>query len=218
MGFKHVDRVRLMEMGFWPETLERWHHEGLPKWVTHDRHIEAYLGLGLRFNRNWLEIHDGVYPAYEPVRADENETHEIIRDDLGVLLCQQKHLLSIPEYIEFPVQSEDDNDRILSLLCGSDPGRYPEDFDEDLKRRVVRGEIVGLNLRSVFGFPRSLMGLTGWCVALYDQPHVIRRMISDELRSPRRCDHDCWPVLVEGHSRRSHYDRRTPPIRPCSRS
>ena len=41
MSFEPVDRIPLMEMGFWTETLERWHHEGLPKWVTHDRPMEV---------------------------------------------------------------------------------------------------------------------------------------------------------------------------------
>ena len=50
MSFQSVDRIPLMEMGFWTETLERWHHEGLPKWVTHDRHLEAYLDLDLSFS------------------------------------------------------------------------------------------------------------------------------------------------------------------------
>jgi len=47
MSFEAVDRIPLMEMGFWTETLERWHHEGLPKWVTHDRPMEVRLGTKL---------------------------------------------------------------------------------------------------------------------------------------------------------------------------
>ncbi|NLG26643.1 MAG: hypothetical protein GX557_01950, partial [Chloroflexi bacterium] len=52
MQFKPVDRVPLMDMGVWDETLERWHHEGLPKWVTSLRHLEDYLDLDLSFNVN----------------------------------------------------------------------------------------------------------------------------------------------------------------------
>ena len=43
MSLEPVGRIPLREMGFWTETLERWHHEGLPKWVTHDRHMEVRL-------------------------------------------------------------------------------------------------------------------------------------------------------------------------------
>ena len=33
-----------------------------------------------------------------------------------------------------------------------------------------------------FGFPRALMGLQGWCMAFYDQPHLVQRMIADRVR------------------------------------
>ncbi len=49
MQFQSVDRIPLMEMGLWPETLERWHHEGLPKWVTSFRNLEDYLRLDRSF-------------------------------------------------------------------------------------------------------------------------------------------------------------------------
>ena len=105
MRFQPVDRIPLMEMGLWDETLDRWHHEGLPKWVTHLRHLEDYLGLDRSFNVNWLEINDRVYPYFERVVVEEDETNQVIRDELGVLLRQQKHFKSIPEYIRFPVQT-----------------------------------------------------------------------------------------------------------------
>jgi hypothetical protein len=56
MDFQPVDRIPLMEMGVWDETLERWHHEGLPRWVTCLRHLEDYLDLDRSFNMNWLPI------------------------------------------------------------------------------------------------------------------------------------------------------------------
>ena len=77
----------------------------------------------------------------------------MIRDELGVLLRQQKRFKSIPKYIRFPVQNEADYDALLPRLNGQDPGRYAEDFDEDLHWRHARGEIVGLNFRAFFGFP-----------------------------------------------------------------
>lgn len=92
MTFQPVDRAPVMEMGFWTKILERWHHEGSPKWVTHDRHAEAYLGLDLGFNRNWLPINDMVYPPFEVETLEENETVQVIRDENGVILRQQKRI------------------------------------------------------------------------------------------------------------------------------
>ena len=182
MSFEPVDRIPLMEMGFWTETLERWHHEGLPKWVVYDRHLEAHLDLDLSFNRNWLEINDLLYPPFEPRVLEETETDQIVCDENGVVYRQQKRHRTIPQYIRFPVKDEADYESILPRLNGAHPGRYAQDFDQDLHWRCGRGEIVGLNFRSFFGFPRGLMGLESWCMAFYDQPHLVRRMVADRVQ------------------------------------
>ena len=181
MALKPVDRIPIMEVGFWPETLERWHHEGLPKWVTHDRHFEAYLGLDLSWNRNWLPIKTLLYPSFEVQVLEETETDQIVRDAGGVTCRRRKTHQTIPQYIRFPVQDEADYERLLPRLNGADAGRYPEDFDEDLHWRRARNEIVGLHFQGFFGFSRALMGLENWCKAFYDQPHLVRRIIADRV-------------------------------------
>jgi len=182
MRFQPVDRIPLMEMGVWDETLERWHHEGLPKWVMHLRHLEDYLGLDRSFNVNWLPIHDRIYPYFERQVVEETETDQIIRDEVGVLYRQRKHHKTIPQYLRFPVEDEADYERLLPRLNGADPGRYAEDFDEDLHWRRVRGEIIGLSFEGFFGFPRGLMGVERWCMAFYDQPQLVRRVIADRVQ------------------------------------
>jgi hypothetical protein len=169
-------------MGLWPETLERWHHEGLPKWVTELRHLEDYLRMDISFNLNWLPINDRLYPYFEPRVLEETETEQIIIDEMGVTLRQRKSYRSIPQFIRFPVENEADYEALLPRLNGKDPDRYAEDFDEDLHWRRARGEIVGINFRSFFGFPRALMGLENWCMAFYDQPDLVRRIIADRVR------------------------------------
>ena len=185
MSFEKVDRIPLMEMGVWPETLERWHHEGLPKWVTCLRHLEDYLRLDRSFNVNWLEIEQGVFPPFERTVLEETETTEVIRDETGVVFRQHKSHRTIPQYIRFPVRNEADYEALLPRLNGKDPGRYAADFDEDLHWRRQRGEIVGLNFRAFFGFPRALMGLENWCMAFYDHPQLVRRIIADRVQFAR---------------------------------
>lgn len=185
MHFQPVDRIPLMEMGYWPETLERWHHEGLPPWVTEIRHIEDYLQLDRSFNVNWLPINHRIYPAFERTVLSETENEEIVRDEWGVTFRQQKHYKTIPQYIRFPVENEADYEALLPRLNGRDPGRYTEDFDEDLRWRRWRGEIVGVNFHAFFGFPRGLMGLENYCMAFYDQPELVRRMIADRVQFAR---------------------------------
>jgi uroporphyrinogen decarboxylase len=182
MDFQPVDRVPLMEMGVWDETLEQWHHQGLPKWVTCLRHLEDYLRLDRSFNMNWLPINQYLNPPFEEVVLEETDGIQVVRSELGVTYRQRKHYRSIPQYIRFPVENESDYERLLSRLNGGDPDRYPEDFDEDLHWRRERGEIIGVNLHAFFGFPRDLMGLENCCLAFYDQPRLVRRIISDRVQ------------------------------------
>jgi len=192
MQFQPVDRIPLMEMGTWPETLERWHHEGLPKWVMDIRHLEDYLRLDRSFNVNWLPINCEIYPPFETkikevfiflsvsfdqtflfkrkVWLEETDEQQVISDGNGVIYRQQKRHRTIPHYIRFPVENEVDYEKLLPRLNGKDPGRYSDDFDEDQHWRRERGEIIGANFRSFFGFPRGLMGVENWCMAFYDQP------------------------------------------------
>jgi uroporphyrinogen decarboxylase len=102
-------------------------------------------------------------------------------DDRKVLLRQQKKFKTIPQFIRFPVTDEASYEQLLPLLDGSAAGRYPDDFDEDIHWRWERGEIIGVNFHSFFGFLRDFMGMENTCLAYYDQPHLVRRMIADRL-------------------------------------
>jgi uroporphyrinogen decarboxylase len=181
MSFQAVDRVPLMEMGVWGETLERWHREGLPKWVTSIRHLEDRLGLDRSFNLDWLPIDDGIFPGFEREVLEETPDEIVVRDEGGITSRQRKHFASIPQYLRFPVETEADYERLLPRLDGRDPGRYPADFDQELASRRMRGELVGMSIRAFFGFPRELMGLENWCIAFHEQQALVRRIIRDRV-------------------------------------
>ena len=180
MSFQPVDRVPLMEMGVWPETYTRWHGEGLPESVTTLRALEEHLGLDHTFN-SWLSINDLFQPPFELEVLEETDTHRVIRDDRGTVLRESKTDRSIPQYLRFPVETEADYDALLPRLDGADPARYAESLDADLRGRRERGEIVGINFRAFFGYPRILMGLEGLSIAYFEQPGLVRRIIADRV-------------------------------------
>jgi len=181
MKFQDVDRVPLMEMGVWPETLERWHKEGLPNHVKDLRQLEAFLGLDVSFNLNWLPIDDNIHPAFQESVLEESENTLLISDALGVVYRCTKTGRTIPQYVRFPVCCEKDYENLRERLNAQTPSRYPLCFDEDLRARKDRGEIVGLSFRGFFGFPRGLMGMENWCMAFYDQPELVERILGDRL-------------------------------------
>ena len=45
MQFKPVDQIPCMDFGYWTETIERWHTEGLPGECRSDSQVEDFLGL-----------------------------------------------------------------------------------------------------------------------------------------------------------------------------
>jgi uroporphyrinogen decarboxylase len=182
LTFQSVDRIPLMDMGVWDETLDRWHHEGLPKWVTSLRHLEDYLQLDRSFNVNWLAVADDIYPPCETKILSETANEIVLTDGQGVTLRQQKWHRTIPQFLRFPVETEADYEALRPRLDGSDAGRYAADFDEDLHWRRERGEIVGVHFPAFFGALRSLMGVENLCVAYHQQPRLIERMIADRVQ------------------------------------
>jgi hypothetical protein len=152
MGFRSVDRNPLIETGFWTETLEHWHHEGVRKQVVHDRHVEVCLDLGLRFNRNWLPIDAPMCSPCEPKVREDHGDVQVIRDEDGVVYRQRTRHRTIPQHTCFPVESEAEDTPPLPRLISAKAERHVEDFDEDLQWRWERGEIVGVNSYGLFGF------------------------------------------------------------------
>ncbi|HOF19563.1 MAG TPA: uroporphyrinogen decarboxylase family protein [Phycisphaerae bacterium] len=120
-------------------------------------------------------------PPFEEKVLEETAEEQVIQDDRGTILRRRRRLGSIPQYLRFPVETEADYERLLPRLDGAAPARYPPGFDEELRRRRARGEIVGVHFRSFFGFPRILMGLENLSIAWYEQPELTRRIIADRV-------------------------------------
>jgi hypothetical protein len=181
LKFEKTDRIPLMEMGVWPETLERWHHEGLPWWVGNLFQLENYLGLDKSYNCDWVHINDGFFPSPKQAIIEETDTYKVIRDETGFTRKQGKHNASIPQYIRFPVENIKDYERLSLLLAPDDVCRYDELFDSDMENRSERGEIRGFSFTGLYGFPRELMGVENWSIALHEQPELVKKILDDRL-------------------------------------
>jgi hypothetical protein len=192
MRFETVDRIPLMEMGVLDDALDRWHAEGLPGWVRDLRNLEDFLQLDRSWNCNWLPIIEQIFPVFERKVLEETETEQVISDLTGVVYRQRKHHPTIPKYIRFPVVNESDYEQLRPRLDGKDANRYPSNFDDELRWRKERGEIIGISFQGFFGFPRELMGFENLCMAFCDQPQLIKRMIADRLQFAK----DLFPRLL----------------------
>lgn len=159
----------------WGDTLDQWRRQsGLP---------DLDLARDLRYERSFAnpEIYLGLYPAIKEmeVLSDEGE-YLIVRDVRGVLMRTRKDGASIPEWLDNPVKTESDWERLKERgLRIEEPGRVAEDWDAFRARLKATGEAVqvGWFPYGVFGTPRDLLGVENLLVAYYDQPELIRDMM-----------------------------------------
>ncbi len=110
-NFEKIDRpIQFDALGFWDETLVRWHKEGLPETVI-DATFTApdYFGFD---SLSWLPIaantdyEPGFWPAFEEVTIEEGEGY-LIKKDVGgntVKVKTDGHS-TIPQYLDHPVKT-----------------------------------------------------------------------------------------------------------------
>ena len=185
LTFEKTDRIPNMEMGVWGETINRWHHEGLPWWTENMFQVGDYFHLDKSFNNDWLPINNGIHPGQPFHVVEDNPEWHIVENKIGLRYKQGKHYASIPQYLKFPVEDMADYERILPLLDPRDPGRYSDSFDETIAHMGARGELRGIHFVALFGFPREIMGLENYCMAIYENPGLVERMLDDRVYMAR---------------------------------
>jgi uroporphyrinogen decarboxylase len=190
--FEEVDRVPAMDFGYWTETIERWHREGLPRNVNRESEVEAYFGLErgldpwhlsfapekgrdsvLYVEANWLDHWGDIYPPFrERTLSDDGDTYTKVNAE-GVVLRQKRGIQCLPQFLRFPVETMADFEKLKWRLDGRNPARYPENWDEKVVAYKKGDKPLGLYITGFFGFTRGLMGLENLCLAYYDDPKLV---------------------------------------------
>ncbi len=159
---------------FMPETLERWHGEGLPE----DADLAEYFGFErVAFSGG------GPYslrPSFEPEVVSQDEETQTIRDEVGVLKRVFKHHpeSKMPQWVDHPVKTREDFARFRERLDPTTPGRYPADWDafrqewesKDCPRGLAPGSFYGHTLQ-------RWVGTENLCMLFYDDPAFVHEMI-----------------------------------------
>ncbi|MEM2904343.1 MAG: uroporphyrinogen decarboxylase family protein [Candidatus Bathyarchaeia archaeon] len=209
MRFETVDRVPFCEfIGFWPETIYRWHREGLPTSVG----VHSYslpIGLG---NPQTVYDYFGFDPVGGPYRAEscvgdvavdfapiprfiqrtlvEDARYRLEVDESGITKRVLKVGVSMPGFVGFPVKEKADWEKVKQRFNPNDPRRLPKNWgDEAVEYYRVVDHPVGIGFPGFFGQPRNLMGVERLLVAFYRD----RRLLEDIL--------DFWADFVIETSR-----------------
>lgn len=177
-----VDRVPFgVGLGWYPwgETLENWRRQaGRP-----DLDPAREFGYDASFALPALD--SGIRPPYEHKVIAETADTVTWRDGRGVTQRGRKDGHSMPEFLDYPVKTPDDWERLKTeRLRIGDPGRVHEDWKAFRARLKANGEVVqvGTFPWGVFGAARDLLGVETLLTAFYDTPDMIHDMMGHLTR------------------------------------
>ena len=158
----------------WAETLERWRAEtGNPTLIPRE-------ALGL--DRSFLlpDVQWGIYPQFDTLIIEQNDEFVIHRDGRGITMRDRRDSGSMPEWLDYPVKTDDDWTRLkIERLVIGDPRRTDIDWDAFRAQLRATGEAVqvGVFPYGVFGTPRDLLGVEELMISFYTRPWLIHDMM-----------------------------------------
>ncbi len=182
LSFEKVDRIPLMDFGYWRETIALWHTQGLPQDVDTTEEVERYLGLDRGFETNLVNYWSdngpvgflwGLYPESPKRKIAETETTVTYESDDGITL-EHKQSGSIPQHLRHLVQTmQDFQEKVVPRKKASDKGRITPEFFSMLEYSKATGQPCGVWLDGFLAWPRILTGIENLSYYYYDQPELI---------------------------------------------
>ncbi|HPZ55415.1 MAG: uroporphyrinogen decarboxylase family protein [Bacillota bacterium] len=204
MHFQTIDRGVHWEFGYWDQTIERWHKEGLPQEITQGEgrgSVEAFFGVDPRFS---VPIQIGLDPPFSgSIKVLEDKEHSrIVEHPNGMIAEEGKgSTVSIPRYIKMPISGRDDWKRFKERLDPHSPGRTRDwkAIGELTRRSTVP---VGLHFGSFFGWIRDWVGFEQLALMMYDDPELVEEMVETltqvKLVQLEACLTECQVDYAEG--------------------
>lgn len=192
MYYGDFDRMPALHWGGWPETMERWYAEGLPRdWQSQ----LDYLGANQHLEMLWW-VNIDLFPAFEEETLEETAEYRVYRGCDGVVAQEWKGKSSIPHFIDFTLKEAKDWPEYKKRLQ-PDPARLPEDLLTRLADAEASGRPVGFWTGSLMGWIRNWMGVENMSYLMYDDRDCYADMVMTIA------DLVCWSIdLVAPHLQR----------------
>ena len=173
--FEAVDRpFRFETVGFWPETIARWHGEGLPEWAEELTAL-VHFGMDLRMLITIGNFENPcLFPMFEAETIEETDEYRVRRTEVGDVIKEFKDGQStIPQYLEFPVKDMRSFEEMKWRLDPEAPGRLGDDWDETAHLYTETDMPMFVYTCGLFGMARHLLGFENLMLAYYDMPELI---------------------------------------------
>ncbi|MEW5815211.1 MAG: uroporphyrinogen decarboxylase family protein [Spirochaetota bacterium] len=185
-----------VEFGYWAGTIRAWLKEGLAKTapvpddiadgiaVMSNKNIYGQPETGADvnvhsiFNLDWhlTKFPCDYSPMFKPEVLETNGDYLIYRDSFGVINKNDKGMRSLPMELDHPVKDWDSWNQYKQYYTEDTvEQRLPAGWENLVKSLKARDFPLRLGGTSAgfLGFPRQIMGVTAYLMALYDQPDLI---------------------------------------------
>ena len=177
MHFEEVDRVPFSPGGPYIETLNRWYGEGLPWGMSVNDYFnyDKFEGVPIDF---------GPIPRFITRTLEEDEHYRIVTGwrGFGIKVKELKTSESMPYFLEFPVKSHEDFEKMKARYDPADERRYPLTWSEELFEYYSTTDrpvqIGGFPFTGVFSQARWMVGLERLLVSFYRDPEFVRDMFN----------------------------------------
>lgn len=164
------DRMPVVHWTGWPETMERWYSEGLPRDANVHEFFDAvpmWAGVG---------VHLDLFPPFEEETLEDTPEYRIFRDGGGVIQQDWKQKSCIPHYLDYTLKSASDWPEFKKRLQ-PDPGRIPPNLDQHIADVETSGLPVIVGTASMMGWIRNWMGVENMSYLMADAPDVYADMV-----------------------------------------
>lgn len=172
-----VDRAPFFPcFGPWPETLARWHREGLPEDADYARVCGFDGDL-----RHLVPVNGFLCPGFQEQVLEEDERTRVVVDGWGARKRERKDGVSMPEFLSFAIRTRADWEREKRRFDPAAPHRFPPpaDWERYCAENAARTDPCYAGDRPIgfFGGPRELLGLEGLIYLLHDDPSLAEEIL-----------------------------------------
>ena len=181
-SFEAVDKPFVRAIGGWRETTERWRREGWDGQSLDDIFgTDVVLGTGVYY---------GPVPRFEHEVLEEDDSTLVYVNHEGIVMREFKDYAgnsSMPQFVRFPVENDEDFDRIRAERLGlSFEERTGDGWPQTVEALKTRTDPL-MNFADrwggFFGPLRNLMGVENLCIAFYDNPALVERMMDQRVEA-----------------------------------
>lgn len=171
LHYRPYDRMPVIHWKGWPETYDRWRQEGLPQ--EPEREHDFFQTVPIHAH---MHVDMELYPAFEEITIEETSTYRIFRQKDGVIAQHWKNASCIPHFVDFTLRDRSGWPEYEKRLQ-PDPGRIPDDFNQQIERAQASGAPISISTGSLIGWIRNWMGVENLAYLCYDDRALLHEMV-----------------------------------------